>query len=129
MANKFRNKNTGQVVEVKDEDVAYFQRMARWERTDDATESPKRTTKRSTKPRGKDSEGTDPNGEQDNAEPQNDDPADGGLTESPGEKPGGQKQANTVDKDVNNNVPPQTRKRKSAADNGTDKDNSTKDPQ
>jgi len=124
---KFRNRSTGQVIDVKDDDVAKFRRMARWQETGEDT--PAKETKRSTKPRGKDSEGTDPSGEKDNAQPQNDDPADGGLTESPGEKPGGQKQANTVDKDVNNNVPPQTRKRKSAADNGTDKDNSTKDPQ
>lgn len=127
MAQKFRNKSTGRVVEVADEHVAHFDRMARWERTDADTtdEKPKRTTRA----RGKKSEGTESGGESDNKEPQNDDPADGGLTESPGEKPGGQKQANTVDKDVNNNVLPQTRRRKKAADNGTDKDNSTKDPQ
>ena len=126
MAQKFRNKSTGRIVEVADEHVANFDRMARWERTDaDATDE---KPKPSTKPRGKKTEGTEATGEADNKEPQNDDPADGGLTESPGEKPGGQKQANTVDMDVNNNVPPQTRRRKNAGDNGTNKDNSTKDP-
>lgn len=128
MAQKFRNVSTGQVIEVDDKHVEHFDRMARWERTDEtATKGTK--TKRTTRARGKKSGGTESTGEADNKTPQNDDPADGGLTESPGEKPGGQKQANTVDKDVNNNVPPQTRRHKNAADNGTDKDNSTKDPQ
>lgn len=127
MSKKFRNKSTGQVIEVKDEHVAYFRRLARWQEAGDV-KTPDRKA-RATKPKGKATEGTDDDGETDNQQPQNDNPADGGLTESPGEKPGGQKQANTVDKDVNNNTPPQTRRRKSAADNGANKDNSTSDPQ
>ena len=44
MAQKFRNVATGRVIEVADEHIARFDRMARWQRTDAATtdDKPKR---------------------------------------------------------------------------------------